>query len=83
MARKLKTISVTPEQEQFIEENNLSPSLLIQAKVQEMMELSQVTGEQLKEEIRKREIWQETARKLRAFVERKGLMNEFLKEEGY
>jgi len=83
MAYKAKTVSITPEQDQFIEENNLSPSGLLQQKIMELMESSRISASRLKEEIRKMESWKDLATKAREFIEKEGLLDKYMKEQGY
>jgi len=83
MAYKAKTVSITPEQDQFIEENDLSPSGLLQQKIMELIESSKISASRLKEEVRKMESWKDIAIEAREFIERKGLLDEYMKEQGY
>ena len=83
MTAKTKTISLTNEQDEFLIEKNLSASAIFQGAVDNLMEMSKVSGVQLREEIRKRENFQKVAEDARKFIEKKGLMEEYLKDKGY
>ena len=82
MASKQVAVSLTPEEIAFVEEKDLSPTGLLKEKIHEIQALNVHSEKFLKEEIRKREAWQETSNKQRDFIERKGLMDEYLKENG-
>jgi len=82
MSSITKTISLTKEQDDFINEQNISPSGIFQDKINEIMQMSKVTGAQLREEVRKRDIFQKLCEQARIFIEKKGLLNDWLKEQG-
>lgn len=82
MARKIHSISLSEEQSTFLEEQNISPSNIIQQKIEELMQMSRITGEQFKEANRKAEAWRKIAEEARVFIEKKGLLDEWLAERG-
>lgn len=77
MAQIIKTISVSKEEDVFMTENKVSPTRIIRNKLQEMMEFAK-NGEQNAELLRKLNNWKETTEKYRDFLEKKGLIDEFL-----
>lgn len=83
MTTKSRTISLNPEQDAFLDENNISASAFFQEKINELMQMSRITGAQLKDEIRKRQNFQKLSEEARIFIEKKGLLDEWLKERGF
>ena len=81
MVSKQVAVTLTPEEVLFLEEKNLSPTGLLKEKIHEIQALTVHTEAFLKEEIRKREAWQETANKQRDFIEKEGLMDKYIAED--
>jgi len=71
------SVSITSEQASFIEEMDLSPSKLLQARIDEIQESNKVNVKQIQDRERKIAFLMETINKQRDFIEAKGLMNEF------
>ena len=78
MANIITTISYSSEIEQFIRENNLKPSKIVQEKVMEMIESAKVSNKMIQELNRKIAFLQQTIEKQRNFIEAKGLMDDFI-----
>lgn len=73
------SVSIKDEQAIFINEMNLSPSALLQSKIDECIESYKVTKQELEKQSRKIAFLQETINKQRNFIESKNLMLDFLK----
>jgi hypothetical protein len=71
------SVSLSNDQITFIDEMGLSPSKLLQSKIEETIENYKVTAEELKKQQHKINFLMETINKQRDFIEAKGLMNEF------
>lgn len=74
MASTITTISLSPDDKSFLEENNLSPTALIKGKINEIREFR---AKPLLDRIERLLAYME---KYRLFLEKKGLMDEFLKQ---
>lgn len=71
------SVSITSEQAEFLQEMDLSPSKLLQSRIDEILESNKVNVRQIQEKERKIAFLMETINKQRDFIEAKGLMNEF------
>ena len=71
------SVSITSEQAEFLQEMDLSPSKLLQSRIDEILESNKVNVRQIQEKERKISFLMETINKQRDFIEAKGLMNEF------
>jgi len=71
------SVSISTEQQMFLNEMGLSPSALLQKAIDECIESYKVTAEELKKQQHKINFLMETINKQRDFIEAKGLMNEF------
>jgi arsenate reductase-like glutaredoxin family protein len=80
MASVIRSVSLPYEMFQFVKAKNLNLSQLLQAKIKDIM---QDTDVNFKEVFRKMTAWQETANKMRDFLEEKNLIDEFLKEKSF
>jgi len=80
MAQKIISVSVSKEEEQFIFDNNISPTRLLRNRIQEMMEF-QKNGLNNKEAYAKIERMQEIITGYTSFLEKRGLIDEFLEKE--
>lgn len=78
----IKSFSLSDEENAFVEENKLSPTAIIRTKVQELMEFRRVSPEYVQELQRKLNNWIKIGNDQREFIERKGILDEFLKEMG-
>jgi len=74
----IKSVSISQQQAQFIEEMEISASDLLQRSINDIIESSKVSAKQVQELNRKIVILQETIGKQRDFIEAKGLMDAFL-----
>jgi len=84
MAAVIHSISLTKEQEIFIDENpDISLSKITQNAIQTLMESSKITLARLKEEIRKRESFQKVSEEARIFIEKQGLLDKWLESRGF
>jgi hypothetical protein len=81
MASNLHSVSIPKEQEEWLNDNpDISLSKITQAGIAEMMERYKISAETLKEANRKIESWKKIAEEARIFIEKKGLVDEWLKE---
>lgn len=80
MAQKIISVSISKLEDEFMAENNISPTRLIRNKVQEMIEFQRNRGspDLIKELNNKIENWKEIAEKQRDFITEKGLIDEFV-----
>jgi|WetSurMetagenome_2_1015567.scaffolds.fasta_scaffold430687_1 hypothetical protein len=75
-------ITIPKEQEEFLNDNpDISLSKITQNSISECMEMRKISAATLKEAQRKVETWMVIADKLRVFIEKKGLFDEYLKED--
>lgn len=81
MGQIIKTISVSKEEDDFISDNNISPTRLLRNKVQEMIEFSQRGGNYNKQLEQKISRLQEIIKGYSNFLENKGLIDEFLEKD--
>jgi len=82
MSRKITTISLSEEDLEIIDKYNLSPTALIKSKLTEIREFEMQGIGELKEANRKLEAWKENAQKFQSFIEKKGLLDAYLAENG-
>ena len=73
-----KCISITKEQEDFLNEKEIPLSKLVQFAIEEKMASSKLSDTEIKEFTRRIEALQLTIAKQREFIEQKDLMNEYL-----
>jgi len=74
-------ITIPKEQEDFLNDNpDISLSKITQNSIAEHIEMRKISAETLRETQRKLEAWKVIADKLRSFIEKKGLFDEYLKE---
>lgn len=74
----IKSVSISMEQANFCDEMDISCSELLQRSINDIIESSKVSQQQVKEMTRRIEALQETLGKQRDFIESKGLMDAFL-----
>jgi hypothetical protein len=75
------TITITKEQEEFLNDNSdISLSAITQSAISERMEMMKISIASLKEAQRKIENWMKIVDKMREFITKKGLFDEYLKE---
>lgn len=73
------SVSITQEQETFVQDMKLSPSKMLQGCINELME-SQRVNQKVVDELKLRiKNFQEVVNKQRDFIESRGLMDEFFK----
>jgi hypothetical protein len=77
MATKIRSISLSEEDDKFVSELNLSPTALIKSKIDEIRETSKISLELLKEMERQRDTWHKNFEKAVEFLKNKELYNEF------
>jgi hypothetical protein len=83
MSANMHTITIPNNQEDFLEENpDLSLSKIAQAALDEIMVNRRISNEIVRELNRKLENWQTLCNKQRAFMTRKGVLDEYLEEDG-
>lgn len=73
MTSTITTISLTSEEKMFLEENNLSPTALIKGKIADIKEF------RAKPLLDKIERFANMCDRYREFIEKKGLLEEFLR----
>jgi len=73
------SVSITPQQKQFIDEMAISPSELLQDCINQQIESNKVSVKLLEELNRKIAVLREVIDKQRDFIESKGLMDDFIK----
>jgi hypothetical protein len=84
MVRKVRTVSLTPEQDKFILENNINASAIIQREIEKQMtdkvnpEILQALREEIINLNKAVENWNFLAYQFRDFILSKNLMDEFL-----
>ena len=71
------SVSISSEQQMFLDETKTSPSRLLQSKIDELIESHKVSRTLVMEKERKIAFLQQTIDKQRNFIEAKGLMPEF------
>lgn len=81
MGQIIKTISVSKAEDEFISDNNISPSRIIQNKVQEMIEFSK-NGANFTRQLEQKIVrLQEIIKGYSDYLEDKGLIDEFLEKD--
>jgi hypothetical protein len=78
MGNTITTISYSTEVEQYIRENGLKPSKIVQDFVKTAIESEKVSVKAMQDVNRRILALQETINKQRNYIESKGLMDEFL-----
>lgn len=77
MATKIRSISLTEEEDKLISKLELSPTHLIKSKLAEIKATLQFTREEFKEMERGMNVWKANFRKAEKFIESKGFWAEF------
>ena len=65
-----------------MEEENLSPSKMLQTRIDEMMTHGLITPKMIKELNRKVDVWKNISIKFRDFLDKKDMLEEFQKNDG-
>jgi hypothetical protein len=73
------SVSISEQQKAFIDENQVSPSAVLQEGLNQMIESFKVSAVQLQELRRKIDFLQKTIDKQRNFIESKNLMEDYVK----
>lgn len=77
------SVSLTQEQKTFIDEMEISASSLLQASINELIESTKVSAKIVKEAQNKTTIFREKLEAASRFIEKQGLMEKWLQENGY
>lgn len=80
MAQKIKTVSVSKEEEEFLDQNNISPTRLLRNKIQEMMDFQNNSARE-RELLTKINNLVKSIQKHVAFLDSRGILDEFLEQE--
>lgn len=80
MANNITTISLTDEDKQIIERYNLSPTALIKERLAQFKEFETKGANNLRELNNRLTAWIGNHERIRLFIEKKGLLDEYLKE---
>jgi len=75
---KMLSVTIPEEQAVFISENEISPSKILQAKIEEIRETSKISQGFITELQRKISFLSATIEKQRVFIEENDLMDKFL-----
>lgn len=81
--QNIRSITLSDAENAFVDENKISPTAVIRTKVQELMEFRNIKPEYVQELQKKLDNWVKLANEQRDWIEKKGLLDEFLKEKGY
>lgn len=81
MAQIIKTVSVSKEEEEFLTDNNISPTALLRNRVREMMEEQKPNFEIIKNLNRRITALQDLIKKYVNFLEVEGLNDKFIQQE--
>lgn len=73
-------LTITTEEKAFLDKKNFSPTQLLKEKIHEIQDLTAPTQHLFDEMQRRIRRLADTVDKQRVFIERKGLIDEFLKE---
>jgi hypothetical protein len=77
------SVSLTQEQKTFVDEMGLSASSLLQASINELIESSKVSVKALREAQEKINLFRTKLEEASKFIDRQGLMEKWLLENGY
>lgn len=72
------SVSITKEQKDFLDEMQVSPSELLQRSITDMIQSHKINREAVLELQRKLQVWIEMAQKQREFIEKRGILEEYL-----
>ena len=73
--------SIDKGQSQFIADTKLSPSAILQRSINEMMERSNISPDYVKQLQTNIKLLQETITKFGSFIDKRGLMQEYINED--
>jgi post-segregation antitoxin (ccd killing protein) len=75
------SVSIDKQQADYLTETKLSPSALLQRTINELMERHEVSPDYVKHLQNNIQRLQETIQKFGSFVDKRGLMQEYIKED--
>jgi len=77
MVTKIRSISLSEEDNKLVDELNLSPTALIKSKVEEIRETSKISISLLQETMRQRDKFRENFQKAMKFITEEGLYDKY------
>jgi len=77
------SVSLSQEQKTFVDEMGLSASSLLQSSINELIESTKVSTKAVKEAQERVILFRDKLEKISQFVDRQGLMEKWLQENGY